>query len=309
MVHTAAGRPITISAPKKLLPKNDRNTANPRLGSLAQIKLAKDKALPPMPLEEKKPRIAIPRELGMTPYKQYHWDQKAVIEQKRFKEEQKEKEEEQIHFQNKCWDELRKARCKEYISFQNMITILKEIHAEPLRWIVINTYIQHHQFDTKGAHMALKHCRGVLSAKERNRLQHALNRNIDIPTATFATAILAGITYLMRRNRTTVVEPQFNPAGDMYNRSNTSNCKSIGRGIDRRKYPSRSCGPNRRNCIGRNNIVNTMRNEHQQHAEALQRNQQEFQERLATTERRRNKEEQERAVIVTLVACASTHRV
>ena len=42
-------------------------------------------------------------------------------------------------------------------------------------------------------------------------------------------------------------------------------------------------------------IVNTMRNEHRQHAEALQRNQQEFEERLAMAERRRNEEERERA--------------
>ena len=42
-------------------------------------------------------------------------------------------------------------------------------------------------------------------------------------------------------------------------------------------------------------IVNTMRNKHWQHQETLQRNQQEFEERLAKTERRRNEEEQERA--------------
>ena len=163
VVHTTAGRLITISAPKILHPKNDQNAANPRLGSPALKKMAKDEALPPMPPAEKKPMIAIPRELGMTPYEQYRRDQKTVIEQKRLKEEQKKKEEEQIHFQNKCWDKLRKAHCKEYVSFQNMIAILKEIHAEPLRWIVINAYIRHHQFDTKGAHMALKHCGRVLS--------------------------------------------------------------------------------------------------------------------------------------------------
>ena len=54
MVHTTSGRLIMISAPKKLLPKNDRNAANPRLGSPAQIRMAKDKELPPIPSEEKK---------------------------------------------------------------------------------------------------------------------------------------------------------------------------------------------------------------------------------------------------------------
>ena len=173
MVHTAAGKPITILAPKAMCLKNDRNAANPRLGSPALKKMAKDKALPPTPLAEKKLMIAIPRELGMTPYEQYHRDQKAIADQKKlkFKEEQKKKEGEQVWFQDECWDELRKAHCKEYVSFQNMIAILKEIHAEPLRWIVINAYIQHHQFNMKGAHMVLKHCSGVLSAKERNRLQ------------------------------------------------------------------------------------------------------------------------------------------
>ena len=252
VVHTAAGKLIRISAPKKLLPKNDRNAADPRLGSLAQIKMAKDKALPLTPLAEKKPMIAIPREPGMTPYEQYRRDQKAVNKQKKLKEEQRKKEEEQVRLQNECWDELRKARCKEYISFQNMIVILKEIHAEPLRWIVINAYIQHHQFDTKRAHMALKHCSGVLSAKERNRLQHALNGNIDIPAATFTTAILAGITYLMWRNQTTVVEPRYNPAGEIVGAIQVCNCKSVGSRTNRRKHPSRSCSPNRGNCISRN---------------------------------------------------------
>ena len=132
VVHTAAGRLITISAPKAMCPKNDRNTANPRPGSPALKKMAKDKALPPLPSVEKKLMIAIPREPGMTPYEQYRQDQKVVIEQRKLKEEQKEKEKEQIRFQNECWDELRKAHCKEYVSFQNMIAILKEIHAEPL---------------------------------------------------------------------------------------------------------------------------------------------------------------------------------
>ena len=136
-------------------------------------------------------------------------------EAKEQKEKLRKQHEEETRFQEECWEELRKKRCEEYVSFQNMVAILKEIRIQELRWVVINAYIAHHTWDTKGAHMALKHCGGVLSAKERNRLQHALNGNIDIPAATFAAAILAGITYLMRRNRTTVVEPRFSPTGDI----------------------------------------------------------------------------------------------
>ena len=125
VVHTAAGRLIMILAPKAMCPKNNQNAANPRPGSPALEKMAKNKALPPLPSVEKKLMITIPRELGITPYKQYCQDQKAVIDQKK-------EEKEQTCFQNECWDKLRKARCKEYVSFQNMITILREICAEPL---------------------------------------------------------------------------------------------------------------------------------------------------------------------------------
>ena len=127
------------------------------------------------------------------PREQYHQDELT-------EKERKEQEEKEIKFQEECREELRRRQCQEYISFQTMMAILNMVPVQELRWVVINAYIQHHQFDTKGAKTALKHCSRVLSAKERNQLQHALNGNIDIPTATFATAILAGITYLMRRN-------------------------------------------------------------------------------------------------------------
>ena len=71
-ICTASGRPITILAPKKLLPKNDRNAANPRLGSPAQIRMAKDKEFPPIPSEEKKPMIQVLRSPGISPREQYH---------------------------------------------------------------------------------------------------------------------------------------------------------------------------------------------------------------------------------------------
>ena len=292
MVHTTAGRPILISAPKAMRPKNDQNAANPRPGSPAQIKMAKDKALPPLPSVEKKLMITIPRELGMTPYKQYCGDQKAVIEQKKLKEEQKKKEEEQICFQNECWDELRKARCKEYVSFQNMIAILKEICTEPLRWIVINTYIQHHQFNTKGAHMALKHCSGVLSAKERNQLQHMLNGNIDIPTATFAAAILAGITYPMRSNRTTVVAPLYDAEGTITGVMQRTAVPSVADLMEENTQAEAAA-----QTVGQAlaEIVNTMRNEHRTLQQQLQVNQQEFETRLAAENRWRDAEEREHA--------------
>ena len=254
--------------------------------------MAKDKALPPLPSVEKKLMITIPRELGMTPYKQYCGDQKAVIEQKKLKEEQKKKEEEQICFQNECWDELRKARCKEYVSFQNMIAILKEICTEPLRWIVINTYIQHHQFNTKGAHMALKHCSGVLSAKERNQLQHMLNGNIDIPTATFAAAILAGITYPMRRNRTTVVAPLYDAEGTITGVMQRTAVPSVADLMEENTQAEAAA-----QTVGQAlaEIVNTMRNEHRTLQQQLQANQQEFETQLAAENCQRDAEERERA--------------
>ena len=64
---------IVILAPKKLPPKNDRNAANPRPGSPAQIRMAKDKELPPTPKtsDKKKLMICIPRSPGILPREQY----------------------------------------------------------------------------------------------------------------------------------------------------------------------------------------------------------------------------------------------
>ena len=155
------------------------------------------------------------------------------------------------------------------------MAILNMVTIQELQWVVINAYIRHHQFNTKGAQMALKHCSGVLSAKERNQLQHALYGNIDIPAATFATAILARITYLMRRNRTTVVEPQFNPTGDIIGATQVTTNPSVVEITEENKQAEATA-----QTVGITlaEIVNTMKNEHRQHAEALQRNQQEFEE-------------------------------
>ena len=79
-------------------------------------------------------------------------------EAKEQKEKLRKQHEEETKFQEECWEELRKKCCEEYVSFQNMVAILKEIRIQELRWVVINAYIAHHTWDTKGAHMALKHC-------------------------------------------------------------------------------------------------------------------------------------------------------
>ena len=173
-----------------------------------------------------------------------------------------------------------------------MITILKEVRIQELRWVVINAYITHHTWDTKGAHTALKHCRKVLSTAERNRLQHALNGNIDIPIATFAMAILAGITYLMKRNRTMVIEPRYDAAGVLIGARQVTANPSIAE-ITEENVEAEAAAQTVGAALAE--IVNNLRNEHRAHAEALQRNQQEFEERLATAERRRNEEEWERA--------------
>ena len=112
---------------KAMRPKNDRNAANPRPGSPALKKMAKDKALPPTPPAEKKPMITIPREPGMTPYEQYRRDMKVLKEAKEQKEKLRKQHEEETRFQEECWEELRKKRCEEYVSFQNMVAILDEI--------------------------------------------------------------------------------------------------------------------------------------------------------------------------------------
>ena len=110
-----------------------------------------------------------------------------------------------------------------------------------------------------------------------------LNGNIDIPAATFATAILAGITYLMRRNRTTMVEPRYNPAGEIIGAIQVTANPSV---VELTEENTQAEATAQTVGIALAEIVNTMRNKHRQHVEALQRNQQEFEERLAEAERR-----------------------
>ena len=57
--------------------------------------------------------------------------------------------------------------------------------------------------------MALKHHGKCLSWKEMNKLKHALNGNTALQAACVA-LVGTGLTFLMRQNRTTVVQPMYN---------------------------------------------------------------------------------------------------
>ena len=54
--------------------------------------------------------------------------------------------------------------------------------------------------------MALKHHRKCLSRKELNKLKHALNGNMVLQAACIA-LVGTGLTFLMRQNRTVVIDP------------------------------------------------------------------------------------------------------
>ena len=56
--------------------------------------------------------------------------------------------------------------------------------------------------------MALKHHGKCLTQKEMNKLKHALNGNMALQAACIA-LVGTGLTFLMRRNRTVVVEPVY----------------------------------------------------------------------------------------------------
>ena len=60
--------------------------------------------------------------------------------------------------------------------------------------------------------MALKHHGKCLSWKEMNKLKHALNGNTALQVACIA-LMGTGLTFLMRRNRTVVVQPVFGTDG------------------------------------------------------------------------------------------------
>ena len=64
-------------------------------------------------------------------------------------------------------------------------------------------FIKHMNFDTINAKMVLKHHGKLLSHKEMNKLMHALNGNTT--AMALAAAVLAGFTYLARRQRIAVI--------------------------------------------------------------------------------------------------------
>ena len=62
--------------------------------------------------------------------------------------------------------------------------------------------------------MVLKHHGKSLSRKEMNKLKHALNGNTALQAACIA-LIRTGLTFLMRRNRTVVVQPLYDDHGNL----------------------------------------------------------------------------------------------
>ena len=140
--------------------------------------------------------------------------------------------------------------------------------------------------------MALKHCSRVLSAKERNRLQHASNGNIDIPTATFVAAILTGITYLMRRNRTTVVAPLYDAEGTI-TRVTQRTAEPLVADLMEENAQAEAAAQTIGQALAE--IVNTMRNEHRTLQQQLQASQQELEMQLTAENHQRDAEEREHA--------------
>ena len=103
--------------------------------------------------------------------------------------------------------ELKRAREREYYKVEEFLINLELNFVVPqVREIVINKWLLRNQFNTIGAIMALKHHGKCLSRKVMNKLKHALNRNTTLQAACIALAGTA-LTFLMRQNRTVVVDP------------------------------------------------------------------------------------------------------
>jgi hypothetical protein len=89
---------------------------------------------------------------------------------------------------------------------------LKDFSVPEMRYFIISTWIMRNRFDTVSAIMVLKHHGKTLSNKERNKLMHALNRNMAMQATCIALAG-AALTYLIRRNRMAVATPIYNHEG------------------------------------------------------------------------------------------------
>ena len=181
VVQTIMG-PMEIPKSPSPQTKNERNAVNP------------------IPFIERKPKKQLKelkRKEKMTEEVIRQTPRGAAIMEKI---DQKQREE-----QAEAYRELCKARCEEYLRMKNFCEVLNSVSNETLRIFVINTFIKHMNFDMINAKMALKHHGKLLSHKEMNKLMHALNGNT---TATaLAAAVLAGFTYLARRQRIAVINP------------------------------------------------------------------------------------------------------
>jgi hypothetical protein len=176
-----------INFPPVVQAKNDRNAANPRLGSPQHIK-----------------NIMARKDLGVS-LDQY---------KKKLTEEQEhiQIEYEKTMEQREALQELYKQREEEYEAVKRFMEFLADFHNPEMRYFIISTWILRNRFDTISAIMALKHHRKTLSNKERNRLMHALNGNMAMQATCIALAG-AALTYLIRRNRVAVATPIYNHEG------------------------------------------------------------------------------------------------
>jgi hypothetical protein len=178
---------IRINYPPVVQAKNDRNAANPRLGSPQHIKNITAKKDPGVSLDEYKRKLANEREHIQIEYEK-------SIEQK------------------EALQELYKQREEEYETVKRFMEFLKDFSVPEMRYFIISTWIMRNRFDTVSAIMALKHHGKTLSNKERNKLMHALNGNMAMQATCIALAG-AALTYLIRRNRMAVTTPVYDHEG------------------------------------------------------------------------------------------------
>jgi hypothetical protein len=176
-----------INYPPVVQAKNDRNAANPRPGSPQHIKNIMAKKDPGVSLDEYKKKLAYEREHIQIEY-------------------------EKTMEQREALQELYKQRAEEYKTAKRFMEFLADFHNPEMRYFIISAWILRNRFDTVSAIMALKHNGKMLLNKERNRLMHALNRNMAMQATCIALAG-AALTYLIRRNRMAVATPVYDHEG------------------------------------------------------------------------------------------------
>jgi hypothetical protein len=176
-----------INYPPVVQAKNDRNAANPRLGSPQHIKNITAKKDPGVSLDEYKKKLTREREHIQIEY-------------------------EKTMEQREALQELYKQRAEEYETVKRFMEFLADFHNPEMRYFIISAWILRNRFNTVSAIMALKHNGKTLSNKERNRLMHALNGNMAMQATCIALAG-AALTYLIRRNRMAVATPIYDHEG------------------------------------------------------------------------------------------------